>query len=55
MIRLIILVAGVANAIQNVDGVVCDYDSQCESFCCNNDNDFSRSGVCIDVHEDVRC
>jgi len=27
MIRLIILVAGVANAIQNVDGVLCDYDS----------------------------
>ena len=55
MIRLLLSLAGTACALQKVDGLVCDYDSQCESFCCNNDNDFSRSGVCIDVHEDERC
>ena len=33
----------------------CTDDTQCITFCCNNDRDFDKSGNCVEIESDERC
>ena len=36
-------------------GGFCMDDTQCVTFCCNNDRSFDIQGNCIEIEEDTRC
>ena len=36
-------------------GEECYADSVCITFCCSNDDDYSRVGICIEMDDDARC
>ena len=37
------------------NGDPCLYDVMCLSSCCNNDEDWSVEGKCVDIDDDDRC
>ena len=37
------------------NGSTCTGDSDCFSYCCNNDNDYANDGLCVDIKEDEEC
>ena len=45
----------VSVSAQLVNGTACHTDSECMSYCCNNNQDYTVEGVCIEVAEDERC
>lgn len=40
---------------QEVIGTACHTDSECLSFCCDNNQDYSVEGKCTEVVDDTRC
>ena len=37
------------------NGDPCKIDVDCLSSCCDNDHDYSKMGVCVDIVDDSRC
>ena len=38
-----------------LNGDPCKIDVDCLSSCCDNDHDYSKEGVCVEIDEDSRC
>lgn len=58
--NILLLAAGaVASGVSNPNGAgygeQCSTDQGCEHYCCDNDEDFSVTGLCIEVEKSSRC
>ena len=57
--KLLCLISLIALTVQATDqygdGAPCLIDSECDSYCCNNNNNYKVNGTCVAIDEDDRC
>ena len=52
---MIVIMLAISVAAQSAINATCHTDSECMSYCCNNNQDYSIAGICTEVVDDSRC